>query len=81
MGPPPGRAATQTLGLEPPVLAPRAFRKWRKYGRSPGIRFSVFKKLSILLFFSPHIQYSWLLSGRKCGEVGEVWSTEGKLAT
>ena len=33
------------------------------------------KSFPILLsfFFSPHIQYSWLLRGRKCGEVGEVW--------
>lgn len=64
-------------GREHLALALKDLSRKVKYGHSPGIWLGIFKGFPILLFFSLHIQYSWLLSGRKCGEVGEVWRTEG----
>lgn len=64
-------------GQELHALAIKDLSRKEEYDQSPGIRLGIFKGSPILLFFSLHIQYSWLLSGRKCGEVGEVWRTEG----
>lgn len=66
-----------TLGQEHLALALKDLSRKEECGHSPGIWLGIFKGFQFCYFFPLHIQYSWLLSGRKCGEVGEVWRTEG----